>query len=267
MDSNMKAFSLEEAMVVEASRHVADGDVVMVGTGLPMVASLLALKNHAPRMCYVVETGPIAPEVIPTPSSVSDARVMYRAVTHGSLIDALGGILQRGLADVGFIGGAQIDRFANVNSTVIGDYDKPTVRLPGSGGANDIASHARKVLIIARHERRRFPERCDYVTSPGYIDGPEGRKRAGLPVPYPDIHVVTDLAVMSIDKSVGMLRVGKLMPGVSLEQVRRNTGFDPLVVSEVATVDPPSERELRLLREEVDPTGVYLKRQNQKVIE
>ena len=259
MDSSMKGFSLDELMVVEASRHIADGDVVMVGTGLPMVASLLALKNHAPHMCYVVETGPIAPEVIPTPSSVSDARVMYRAVTHGSLIDALGGVLQRGLADVGFIGGAQIDRFANVNSTVIGDYERPKVRLPGSGGANDIASHARKVLIIARHERRRFPERCDYVTSPGYIDGPEGRKKAGLPVPYPDIHVVTGLAVMSIDKAVGMLRVDKLMPSVSLEQVRRSTAFDPLVAGEVATVDPPSERELRVLREEVDPTGIYLK--------
>ena len=172
-------------MVVEASRYIADGDIVMVGTGLPMVASLLALKNHAPNMCFIVETGTIAPEVIPTPVSVSDARVMYRAVSHGSLLDALGGVLQRGLADVGFIGGAQIDQFANVNSTLIGDVKKPKVRLPGSGGANDIASHAKKVVIIARHERRRFPEHCDYITSPGYIDGPEGRKRAGLPVPYP----------------------------------------------------------------------------------
>ena len=252
-------YTPDELMVIEASRHIADGHIVMVGTGLPMVAGLLALKGHAPNMCYVVETGPIAPEVIPTPSSVSDARVMYRAVRHGSLLDALGGVLQRGLVDIGFIGGAQIDQFANVNSTAIGDYQRPKVRLPGSGGANDIASHAKKVLIIARHERRRFPERCDYITSPGYIDGPHARKRVGLPVAYPDIVVVTNLAVMSIDKTVGRLRVDKLAPGVSLDGVRQDTGFDPLVAPEVIAVDPPSQGELRLLREEVDPHGVYLK--------
>ena len=134
------------------------------------------------------------------------------------------------------------------------------MRFPGSGGANDLASHARKVLIITRHEKRRFPERCDYITSPGYIDGPEGRVKAGLPVPYPDIFVISDLAVMAIDKAQGVLRVIKLMPGVSLEQVRENTGFEPLVTAEVVTVDPPSERELRILREEVDPNSMYLKR-------
>jgi glutaconate CoA-transferase subunit B len=252
-------YSLDELMVVEASRYISDGDTVMVGTGLPMVAGLFALKNHAPNMCYVVETGPVAPEVIPTPVSVSDPRVMYRAVRSGSLLDALGGVLQRGLADVAFLGGAQIDRFANVNSTVIGDYDSPTVRLPGSGGANDLASHAKRILIIAPHQKRRFPEHCDYITSPGYIDGPDGRKKAGLPVPYPDIFVITDLVVMAIDKAEGRLRVDKLMPGVPLEQVRRNTGFKPLVSPEVATVEPPTAKELRILREEVDPKGMYLK--------
>ena len=255
----MSGYRLDELMVVEASRHIADGDVVMVGTGLPMVAGLFALKTHAPNMCYVVETGPIAPEVIPTPISVSDARVMHRAVMVGSLLDTLGGVLHRGLADVGFLGGAQIDQFANVNSTVIGDYRRPKVRLPGSGGANDLASHAKKVLIITRHEKRRFPERCDYITSPGYIDGPDGRKNAGLPVEYPDIFVITDLTVMSIDKSEGRLRVDKLMPGVSLDQVRENTGFEPLVAPEVGAVDPPAEKELRILREEVDPQKMYLR--------
>lgn len=250
----------DELMVVEASRHISDGDNVLVGTGLPMVAGLFAQKNHALNMCYIVETGPIAPDVIPTPISVSDPRVMYRAVRHGSLLDALGGVLQRGLVDVAFLGGAQIDRFANVNSTVIGDYDNPKVRFPGSGGANDLASHARKILIIAPHEKRRFPDRCDYITSPGYIDGPEGRKRAGLSMAYPDIFVITDLAVMAIDKAQGVLSVVKLMPGVSMDQVRENTGFEPLVPSEVGTVEAPSERELRILRDEVDPGGAYLKR-------
>ena len=252
-------YGLDELMVVEASRYISDGDTVLVGTGLPMIAGLLALKNHAPGMCYIVETGPIAPEVIPTPISVSDTRVMHRAVRLGSLLDALGGVLQRGLADVAFLGGAQIDQYANVNSTVIGDYASPKVRLPGSGGANDLASHAKKVLIITRHEKRRFPERCDYITSPGYIDGPDGRKNAGLPVEYPDIFVITDLTVMSIDKSEGRLRVDKLMPGVSLDHVRENTGFDPLVAPEVLDVEPPAEKELHILREEVDPQKMYLR--------
>ena len=252
-------YGLDELMVIEASRYIADGDNVLVGTGLPMVAGLFALKTHAPNMCYIVETGPISPEVIPTPISVSDPRVMHRAVLHGSLIDALGGVLQRGLVDVAFLGGAQIDRFANVNSTVIGDYDSPKVRLPGSGGANDLASHAAKILIIAPHERRRFPERCDYVTSPGYVDGPHGRKRTGLSSPYPDIYVITDMAVMAIDKSLGALGVTKLMPGVSLERVRENTGFALPEPPDVGQVEPPTDRELRLLREEVDPGGAYLK--------
>lgn len=260
MTMTVDAYTMDELMVVEAARHIHDGDIVMVGTGLPMVASLFAQRSHAPNMCFVVETGPIAPEVIPTPTSVADARLMHRAVRLGSLLDALGGVLHRGLADVGFLGGAQIDQFANVNSTVIGDYDHPKVRLPGSGGANDLASHSKRLLIIARHEKRRFPARCDYITSPGYIDGPEGRKKAGLPVPYPGITVITNLTVMSIDKAAGRLRVDKLMPGVTLGDVLANTGFEPLTADEIATVERPRDSDLRLLREEVDPGEVYLKR-------
>ena len=253
-------FILDELMVIEASRHISDGDVVLVGTGMPMVAALMALKCHAPNMCYVVETGPIAPEVIPTPISVSDPRVMYRAARVGSLLESLGGVLHRGLVDVGFIGGAQVDQFANVNSTLIGDRARPKVRFPGSGGANDVASHSKKVLIITRHERRRFPPRCDYVTSPGYVDGPHGRKRAGLPSPYPDVVVVTDMTVMSIDKTAGRLRVDKLMPGVSLDDLLENTGFEPMQPVSIETIEAPSPAELRVLREEVDPGNMYVKR-------
>ena len=251
-------FQLDELMVVEAARQIDDGDTVMVGTGLPFAAAFLAQKSHAPNMCYVVETGPISPQVLPTPTSVSDPRVMHRAVKLGGLIDALGGVLQRGLADVAFLGGAQIDEFANVNSTVIGDYERPRVRFPGSGGANDLATHAHKILIITRHEKRRFPARCDFITSPGYIDGPDGRKNAGLPTAHPDIVVITDMCVMTIDKSTGRLSVRKLMPGVTVEQVNDNTGFSPAVAPDLAPVEPPSAEDLRLLRDEVDPDRVYL---------
>lgn len=245
-------------MMVESSRHICEGDIVMVGTGLPMAASLLALKTHAPNMCCVVETGPIAPEVIPTPVSVSDPRVMYHAVSHGSMLDSLGSVLQRGLADIAFLGAAQIDQFANLNSTVIGSYHSPTVRLPGSGGANDMASHARKILVISRHEKRRFPAHCDYITSPGYIDGPHGRKKAGLPVPYPDITVVTNMAVLTIEKNSGRLSVDKMMPELTLEEIRASTGFELPDSENISTVEKPSERELRILRTQVDPKGLYL---------
>ena len=172
-------YTLDELMVVEASRHISDWDTVMVGTGLPMVASLFALKNHAPNMCYVVETGGIAPQILGTPNSVTDARVMYRAVRHGSLIDALGGVLQRGLADVAFLGGAQIDQFANVIPRLSGSIEAPR---SGSG-----KRRRQRPRVPRREDTHHYPsreaplsERCDFITSPGYIDGPDGRKRAGL---------------------------------------------------------------------------------------
>jgi glutaconate CoA-transferase subunit B len=251
-------FALDELMVIESARHIRDGETVFVGTGMPMVAAMYAQKAHAPNMCFVVETGPISPQVLPVPTSVSDARAMYRAAKLGTLREVLGCLLHRGMVDVGFLGGAEIDQFANINSSVLGDYQRPKVRFPGSGGANDIASHAKRILIITRHEKRRFPERCSYITSPGYLDGPDGRVKAGLKVPHPDITVVTDLTVMSVDKTTGKLRVVKLMPGVSLERVRENTLFRVGAASQVSTVELPTAEELNILRQEVDPAKEYL---------
>ncbi|MBI4587850.1 MAG: hypothetical protein HY725_03345 [Candidatus Rokubacteria bacterium] len=246
-------------MVIEAARQIRDGDVVFVGTGLPLLATAFAQRTHAPNLCFVVESGAIAPLVLPTPISVSDPRLMHRAVRLGTLREVLGCLLQRGLVDVGFLGGAQIDRFGNINSTVIGDYAKPTVRLPGSGGGNDIASHAKRLLIVTRHEKRRFPPRCDYITSPGYLNGPDARAKAGLKVTHPSFAVVTDLAVLEIDPATAQLRIARLMPGVSVEQVRKNTGFEPLVAHPVRSVEPPNPEQVRILREEIDPNGIYLK--------
>ena len=254
-----KDYTPDELMVVEASRHINDGEMVLAGTGMPLIAITLAQKSHAPHLCAVVETGIIDPELLPSPVSVSDPRIQYRAVKLGSLRDALACVLQRGMIDIGMIGGAQIDQFANVNSTVIGDYAAPRVRFPGSGGANDVASHSKRLLIITRHEKRRFPERVDYITSPGYIDGPDGRRKAGLPTPQQDIAIVTDLCVMEIDKRVGRLRVTALMPGVTLEQVLANTLFKPLVAERLAQVEPPTAEYIRILREEVDPKRVYFR--------
>ncbi len=214
------SYKPDEIMIIESARHIKDGEIVFAGTGLPLVAAMYAQKTHAPHMCFVIETGPIAPQVLPVPTSVSDPKGMHRAAKLGTLREVLGCLLQRGMVDVGFLGGAQIDQFANINSTVIGDYQRPKIRFPGSGGANDIASHAKRILIICPHEKRRFPEKCAYITSPGYLSGPEGRKEAGLKNAYPDITVVTDLAVMAVDKKTGKLQVLKLMPRVTLERVQ-----------------------------------------------
>jgi glutaconate CoA-transferase subunit B len=253
-----ETIKLDELMIIEAARNIRDGETVFAGTGMPLVAAMFAQKSHAPNMCFVIETGPIAPQVLPVPTSVSDAKGMYRAAKLGTLREVLGCLLQRGLVDVGFLGGAQIDQYANINSTVIGDYDRPKVRFPGSGGANDIASHAKRILIICRHEKRRFPEKCAYITSPGYIDGPDGRKKAGLKNDYPDIIVVTDMAVMAVDKNTGKLQVVKLMPGVTFEQVQENTGFPLTKVANPAGVEPPTEEDLRILHEDVDPDREYV---------
>ncbi len=251
-------YTLNELMIIESGRNIHDGETVFVGTGMPMVAGMFAQKSHAPNMCFVVETGPISPEVLPVPISVSDPRAMHRAAKLGTLREVLGCLLQRGMVDVGFLGGAQIDHFGNINSTVIGDYGRPKVRFPGSGGANDIASLAKRILVIAPHEKRRFPERCSYVTSPGYLDGPGARKEAGLKSPTPDLTVVTDLAVLSVDKKDGRLKVAKLMPGITLEKVQESTEFKVQAGASVTPVQPPTAEELRILREEVDPRREYL---------
>lgn len=241
--------------MVEAARHVRDGEVVFVGTGLPLLATALAQRAHAPNVVCVIESGVIAPQVRPAPVSVSDPRVMHRAVRLGTLREVLGCLLQRGLVDLGFLGGAQIDRYGNINSTLV-RAPGGLRRLPGSGGGNDMASHCRRLLVMTRHERRRFPERCDYITSPGFLDGPGARRRAGLAAEF-GITVVTDLAVMESDPETCALRIVTLMPGVRVDAVRAETGFRPDVAPDLGEVAPPSAAELRALRD-ADPGRVYL---------
>lgn len=243
-----------ELVVFEGARQIGNADTAIVGTGLPLLAGLLAQRTHAPDARLVIESGVIFPQVKPTPLSVVDPRIMHNASKLGSLVEALGGLVQRGFVDTGFLGGAQIDETGNINSTWIRRGDG-RVRLPGSGGANDIASHCRKVVILTDHELRRFPVRCDYVTSPGFLGGVGGRARAGLrPL---DIKVVTNLCVMEADDSTGRLAVTALMPGATVEEVLENTGFRPEIADDLDIVAPPSDQALTLLRSELDPEARY----------
>jgi len=233
---------------------------VIVGTGLPMIASQFAQRTHAPMASFIVESGPVDPQLLPVPIFVTDRKIANRAVRLGSTREVMSCMLQRGLVDLGFIGGAQIDIFGNINSSYIGDWRGPRVRLPGSGGANDIATNCQRILIITRHEKRRFPEKVDFITSPGYLDGLDGRRKAGLKVTKPDITLVTELAVMEIDKNVGKFRLAKLMPQATIEEVFHNTGFRPLIDGDIDEVKKPTLEQIRILRTEIDPEGIYLKK-------
>jgi glutaconate CoA-transferase subunit B len=257
-------YSSDELMIIEASRYIGDTDTVVVGTGLPMASAMFAQRVHAPNVSFVVESGPIDPIFPSVPISVTDPGIMNRAVKLGGTRDVLGCMLQRGLVDIGFLGGAQIDQYGNINSSYMGSPENPKVRFPGSGGANDIASHVPKILILTGHEKRRFPPKVDFITTPGYIDGPDGRTRHFLKVNKPEMILITDLAVMEMDKDKGRWKITKLMPGVTVEKVMENTGFVPGVAERLATVEPPTEEDLRVLREEVDPKGVYLKKSKGK---
>ena len=244
-----------ELLVFEAARHICDGECVIVGTGLPLLAALVAQRTHAPAVRLIIESGVIFPQVLPTPMSVVDPRLMHAPSRLGSLLEVLGGFVQRGLVDVGFLGGAQVDEHANINSTWVVGSDGRRRRLPGSGGANDIASHCRRLVVVMSHERRRFPARCDFVTSPGFLTGPGARRRAGLP-PI-TVTVLTDLCVMEGDDDDGRLRLQALMPGVSVATVLERMACTPVVPDDVGTVEQPPVEHLALLRDVLDPERRY----------
>jgi len=247
-----------EIMATTAARQIRDREVVFVGTGLPMLASMLALNTHAPHAVIMYESGYIGCRNMDTARIIGDIRLMYNLTQVTTMVDVLG-LLQSGKVDVGFLGGAEVDQYGNINATVIGDYNHPKVRLPGSGGAVDIATNARRLLIILNHEKRRFPEKVGYVTSPGWLEGGDSRERAGLPRGGPS-KVITDLAVMGFDEQTKRMRLESVHPGVAVSKVRDETGFELILPDKVAITPPPTKEELRILREVVDPTGFFLVR-------
>jgi len=248
----MADYNAMELMICVAARLLEDGSTVGVGTGAPCAAAMLAQKTHAPDLFVTFEAGGLAPLLPSMPISVGDSRTFYRALMATSMTDVLDAC-QRGMVDYTFLGGAQIDVFGNLNSTVIGDYHKPKVRFPGSGGANDFASFCWHTLVMTRHDKRRFVEKLDFLTTPGYLTGPGAREAAGLPEGTGPYKVITDLAVLGFDERSRRMQVESLHPGVTFERIQENTGFELLKTSDVGQTEPPRQEELRILREAVDP--------------
>jgi glutaconate CoA-transferase subunit B len=251
-------YSPVEMMAVAAAREIRDGEVVFAGTGLPMLATMLAQRTHAPDCVIVFEAGAVDPRMLQLPMSVGDSRTLVGAAQSAGLFEIFNYVLQGGRVDVGFLGGAQIDRYGNINSTAIGTNPRqPDVRLPGSGGSADIAALSGRTVIIAHHQRRRFPPRLDYCTSPGWIDGGDTRRAAGIYGGGPSA-VVTTLGVIRYREQTRLPYLASFHPGLDTQRVQAETGFE-LDLGDAHETLSPSAEELDILRHQIDPDGIFLK--------
>ncbi|MBI3361329.1 MAG: 3-oxoacid CoA-transferase [Chloroflexi bacterium] len=256
MAEQATTFTPTELMACVAARLLADKRSVLVGTGLPVIAAVLAQRTHAPHLLIIFEAGGIGPLVPVIPISVGQSPTFYHASAASSMHDVLSAC-QAGYVDYGFLGAAMIDTYGNINTTVIGDWARPTVRLPGSGGANDVGSLCPRTIIILRQDKRRFVEKVDFITTPGYLDGPGARERAGLPEDTGPYRVITQLGVYGFAEPTKRLKLVALHPGVTVDDVQANSSFEVLVAEDVATTEPPTAMERRLLRE-IDPAGIVI---------
>jgi glutaconate CoA-transferase subunit B len=250
-------YTLFELMTVVSAQEIKDKEIVFAGTGLPMLGAMLAQHTHAPNCVIVFEAGAVDCKLAHLPMSVGDPRTMRLASTATGLFDVFSTVLQNGWIDVGFLSGAQIDRFGNINATAIGDYLHPTVRFTGSGGSGDIACLSKRTVIIARHEKRRFPERVDYITSPGWIDGPDGRDKEGLRWGGPSA-VVTTMGVLRFSDDTKTAYLSSYHPKISPQSIQENTGFE-LDISHAAETEKPTDEEIHILRNVVDPERIFLR--------
>ena len=257
-------YTAQEIIIVAGAKVLEDNKIVFVGTGLPMVAALLAIRTHAPGLIPVFEAGAVGPHLkCGLPVSVGDSKTFPGASYLKGLCGAFE-LTQRGFADYGFIGGAEVDMYGNLNSTMIGsfpeDYKKPKVRLPGSGGASDMAASCERTILIVPHDKKKFSNKLSYVTSPGHLDGSEGaRFRAGMQGKGP-YRVITTRGVFDFEEKSHRMRLLHTFPGETVESIKENTGFELLVSDRVSEFPAPTAEEIRLIREEIDPNGVFVKR-------
>jgi glutaconate CoA-transferase subunit B len=252
----MTDYTPSEMMIVAAARALAGVRTVFVGVGLPNIACNLAQRTVAPELELIYESGVYGARPARLPLSIGDPTLISGAISVCSMADLFGLYLQGGLVEVAFLGGAQIDRFGNLNTTVIGDWEHPKVRLPGSGGACEMAINAQRIYVIMRLKRRAFVERLDFLTSPGHLGGSGERAALGMPGGGPQL-VVTDKCSFRFDEATGEMVLASLHPGTELAEVREEVGWELKVASNLLETEPPTKEELRLLREELDPQGLY----------
>jgi glutaconate CoA-transferase subunit B len=249
-------FTPSELMAVSGARELVDAEVVAVGLGLPVVASFLAKRTHAPHMTIVFEIGVIDPEPVSTGVGLADPRVWYRARVLSSFADILGTVLHRGRVDVGFLGGLEVDPYGNLNATLVGDPRGKFRHLNGGGGANDIASSAKRTIYIMRQEERKFRESISFITNPGYLKGGDSRQKAGLP--GGPSRVITDKAIFGFDPETKRMTLISIHPGNKIDDVLAAMSFRPLIPQQTAVTEPPTPEQLRLIREEIDPERMYM---------
>lgn len=253
--ANAKAYESFELMAAAGARELKDGEIVAVGLGLPVVACFLAKRTHAPNISIILELGVIDPEPDEIGAGLSDPRFWYRAKALTSFVDCLGMTLHRGLVDVGFLGGLEVDAYGNLNTTLLGDPNGEFRRFTGSGGGNDVASSAKRTVIIIRHEARKLNEAISFITSPGYLRGSGEREKAGL-IGGPSV-VITDKAVFDFDEETGRMRVRSVHPDSSIDDVLANMSFKPVLPKSISQTEVPTVEEVRIIREEIDPEGKY----------
>ncbi|MCL4367643.1 MAG: 3-oxoacid CoA-transferase [Actinobacteria bacterium] len=246
-----------ELLICTAARLMEDGTTAFIGTGIPMLAASLAQRMQAPNLVTVFEFGGLGAILEDLPRAVGERRTFHRALSATGICEVVEAA-QRGFIEYGFLGGAQIDPYGNLNSTTIGDHDHPKVRLPGSGGANDVGSHCWRTIAIMRHGKQRFVEKVDFVTTPGYLSGPGAREAAGLPPDTGPYRVVSNLAILGFDKSSKRMQLLATQPGVDVDQVMAETGFRLGLAERIESNPPPSPEELRILREQVDRERFYI---------
>lgn len=246
-----------EIMATAGARELHDGEVAIVGLGLPVVAATLAKRTHAPRLSALFEIGIMNAVPIDTPVGLADSRMCYRATCWSGFLDVMGMNLHRGIVDAGFLGALELDRYGNINTTLLKNESGTIRYVNGSAGGNDVASLAKRVIVIMRHEKRKLPVAVAHITSPGFVAG-RSRQELGLRGGGPD-RIITDMAVLGFDAQTHSACVVSLHPGVHLEELKENTGFPLHIPNRVPTTPIPTAEELRLLREEIDPKGVYLR--------
>jgi glutaconate CoA-transferase subunit B len=250
-----------ELMITIAARNLEDGAVVVVGTGVPCAAAMLAQMTASPNLMILFEAGGIAPILRAMPISVGDSRTSYKALKATSMAEIME-LCQAGIVDYCFLGGAQIDKYGNLNSTMIGEnYFKPDTRFPGSGGANDLASLCWRTMVVTPQNKKRFTQKVDFLTTPGFLQGGESRVNAGLPKDTGPYKVITDIGVYGYHSETKEMMLLSLNPGKTLQDIKDNTEFDMIIPEDYAFTDPPTLEELSILREKVDPCRIIIGRE------